>query len=1126
MSSSTYSIHPSLLDNGNGSSRDRTWPPNCELLDSAHPPPSASPFTSAHLSPYSQIPRDSVSPTLHNASTPADSLSAFSEHYPISDLSELENSDPFFGVDFNSEGGTPSFLEDQNSSDQSQPSFTEVLPSRSQDEYGRHPYPLSPDPTTPSIHTTSPRSDRKSPRAAGDTPPESIFYQPLSQAPGNAFSGFSLGQVAAQPTPQEQSSSRSSEDSLASNAAPMPSPSPRVTVSLWGKDQDAYPDHAESPTTVRAGVSTNDNFNSAPSQASSVPRDEHGIWGPDSRTGYRTGYQGWSPETRPAGEAVSINDLDARRKLAERNQQVGQWIATSEGGVAPDTPPIQPDPRAAEDDGINSREISLGHQTENKHLPGQTYYTETGGDLTQDDIDMMRQHRLWSDAPSMFPIYQEDSGRQQPESSKAAIERFEQMCQDTSSILSRAATWGTRRRSLPSDADIEGITSGSFLKRLSINRERKPSILLKELRGLVRKPSTSGVLKRNRSVQEAEVPVVAEDLDRRESQNSLAPPNRTGSWGKKPQMPSLNTALVSMATGAAAIGTSHARTSSISNATSPKSPFNLQVRNTLRRPRSKSDLPKGAKDESHPNLVGMWKKNGGPPVAQLAKGAPAAEQDDEEDEDEDFYEEGEARTGASNVIDDITPNLAGFKQYVLRMNPRLAEQNTFLVDRIAHQQIVRYKSLLNNRVKHLQHTSTRNCPCGAMCITLGGSAILLDTRGDGRGMDPLSTSYAGSDGDVTPLEGAVSAESFPSDIPMPPTNTLPAEFECQLCYQAKKFTKPSDWTKHVHEDVQPFTCTWDKCREPKLFKRKADWVRHENEGHRHLEWWRCDVDDCWHTCYRRDNFLQHLVREHKFPEPKVKTKAAIKRAGGLDPTWQKVEQCHAETKAKPQDEPCRFCGKTLPTWKKLTVHLAKHMESMSLPVLRLVARTEIEPDSIISPVQDPPPRTFPPAPAVKTERQPINSQSAGHSPMHHQPGVFAIPNNQQSPFAFQAQGTFSDPFYDPSLHGIPQPGTLNLGLHQPGMGAGFQAQGGYSSLPVTTSPFATPAGQFMTISQQSEPFPAYMNPLGLQDTSGNQIYDTSLDPVSTGGEQYTPQGSISPYARSPLPGQGGFYSHQ
>ncbi|KAI3400251.1 hypothetical protein diail_3632 [Diaporthe ilicicola] len=1102
MSSSTYSIHPSLLDSSNGS--DRTWPAvNRETVEHAHPAPSTASFVSNHLSPYSQLPKNSASPVLQDASTPADSLSAFSEHCQSSDLSELEvDADPFFGVDFNNDGGTPSFLEDQNSSEHSDSSFPRPLPSRPQYASDLHTYPLSPDPTTPSIHTTSPSSENKSPKPVGEVLPESVSLRGLSNAPGSVPSHPTLSRLATQNNPETHFTSPCGEDGIA-----MASPSPRVTVSMWGRDQDSlYPENLESPTTVRAaGLSTDDSFVQTSYQSSSAARDEHGAWVADPRTGYR----GWGPEHRPIGEAVSINEQDARRKVAERNEEVGNWIVSSDEGIPPDAPSQFPDFYDFGGESITSREIAMGHETENKPLPGQTYYTGGGGGLTQEDLDLMRQHRIWSDAPAMFHISQNESGRQQPESSKAAMEKFEQMCQDNSSILSRAATWGTRRRSLPSITDIDGITSGSFLKKLSISRERKPSVLFKEIRGFVRKSSTSQLLKRNRSVQEGVGSGDTEALDRRESQNSLAPPGRTGSWGKKQQMPSLNTALVSMAAGAATIGTSHARTSSVSNATSPKSPFNLQVRNTLRRPRSKSELPKGAKDESHPNLVGMWKKNGGPPVAQLAKPAPAADLDEDEDEDDDVYEETGINTQASNAIDDITPNVAGFRQYALMMNPRLAEHNTFLADRIAHQQVIRYKALLNHKVKHLQHISSQSCPSGTMCIALGGSANLLDTKGDGRGLDPLSNVYDGSEGDVTPLEGVVTAESFPPDIPMPPASTLPAEFECQLCYQAKKFTKPSDWTKHVHEDVQPFCCTWDRCREPKIFKRKADWVRHENEGH------------------RRDNFLQHLVREHKFQEPKMKTKAAIKRSGGQDPTWQKVEKCHAETTSRPQDEPCRFCGKSLPTWKKLTVHLAKHMENMTLPVLRLVARKELEPDTIISPVQEPPPRSFPPASSVKTEPQLFDpSPHASHSPMQHQPGVLAYPNNQHSPYAFQPQGAFPNTFYDSSMHGLHQHGAANIGLQQNAMGGSFQGQAGYQNLPATTGPFMAPAGQFMSIPQHVEPFPAFLNPLGLQDASGNQIYDTTLDPASAGGAHYTPQGSVSPYSRSPLQGQGGFYSHQ
>lgn len=143
---------------------------------------------------------------------------------------------------------------------------------------------------------------------------------------------------------------------------------------------------------------------------------------------------------------------------------------------------------------------------------------------------------------------------------------------------------------------------------------------------------------------------------------------------------------------------------------------------------------------------------------------------------------------------------------------------------------------------------------------------------------------------------------------MPPTHKFPAEFECQLCFKAKRYQKPSDWTKHVHEDVQLFTCTHDKCKEPKSFKRKAAWVLHENERHRHLEWWICQVEDCSHPCYRKDMFLQHLIREHNFPEPKQKTKAAIKKALLTEPAWIMIEKCQHETMNRPQDDLANSVG--------------------------------------------------------------------------------------------------------------------------------------------------------------------------------------------------------------------------
>lgn len=267
------------------------------------------------------------------------------------------------------------------------------------------------------------------------------------------------------------------------------------------------------------------------------------------------------------------------------------------------------------------------------------------------------------------------------------------------------------------------------------------------------------------------------------------------------------------------------------------------------------------------------------------------------------------------------------------------------------------------------------------------------------------------------------------------------------------------------------------------------------------------MEDCRHICYRRDNFLQHLVREHKYPEPKIKTKAAVKRAGAKDVTWQKVEKCHGETTSQAQDEPCRFCGKTLPNWKKLTVHLAKHMESMSLPILRLVARMDLDADTIISPVQDPPPRTFPP---VKSDSQTfsVSPSLGGRSPamptIHQRQSGLAYPVSAHPSYPHYPTSSFPN-FYDSNLSGgLQQPSGLNMGIHQPDVSSSFAGgQTGYQNLPVSTT---TGTGAYMgtnsgfnTMAQQIEPFPAYTNPLGLQNAPS---YDSAtLNVSSSGGEE-------------------------
>ncbi|CAK7568676.1 MAG: hypothetical protein SEPTF4163_006676 [Sporothrix epigloea] len=992
-----------------------------------------------------------TSPSQNIADTPAESV-AFSIHYQSSVDSEFDaytaGDDSYYSPIFGIVGGNgPSFL-DIDAFDSSDVAATaaavSLVPGDTLHTYttpepmfsDNKTYPISPD-QTPSLNVLA------SPAFTAGPAPSSVataFAQKtaacdiVSRRDLGGFDGIVTPEQLAkahathtilttttscapqlqdfddnevQPTPDATSSGGSSGQSndrssfstdgaaTTTTAPPMSNYKPQLTVSLWDRDsahqEESYLSSSDIKT-ERAGSNADD----------------------------KPTRQGVDPLSRPSAELVtSVNEDAEARKVDKQNFAVTQWL-DSANGEDPDIlgPPVGQDTAF---EGVSSRDVELGGDTKNVEQAGRSYFTGQGGPLTTTDHEIMIASGVWEDSPSVLHITQ--SVRHQPESSQAAIERFERMYHDNVSFISRAATWGTRRHSLPSIADMEGVTSGNFLKKLTISRNEIPrrTSIFDNLRTLVHKPSPSQTLKRSRGFPDGDAPpphaernTRASEEGRRDSTKStstLGLPPRTQSWGKNKQpMPSINDALVSMGSNMASIGTTHTRNGSISRPhagslslspplTSSKSPL-LKVSNSLRRPRSKSDT-KGGFDNPHPNLVRMLKKTGGLPVASLATAnvtpmipgptsapvasvpttkpvpflcptpapiqIPAAQTapvviDDEDDDDDEVFDNGDLNAETDELIHKITPDFNGFKELVLGLNPMLTDVNSYLVDRIAHQQIVRYKGLLNNRIKHLGQVMGRQCPSGALCVAQGGAAVSFASKSASRNADSHATVYDGevADNTASALVGAVNAESFPKYIPMPPTTNLPAQFECQLCFTNKRFQKPSDWTKHVHEDVQPFTCTWERCREPKIFKRKADWVRHENEGHRHLEWWTCDVEDCRHTCYRRDNFLQHLVREHKFDEPKHKTKAIIKKYGAPDPTWQRVEQCHAETTARPQDEPCRFCAKTFPSWKNLIVHLAKHMEHISLPLLRLVERKEVDADTLISPVQDPPPRTFPP----------------------------------------------------------------------------------------------------------------------------------------------------------------------
>lgn len=817
---------------------------------------------------------------------------------------------------------------------------------------------------------------------------------------------------------------------------------------------------------------------------------------------------GLEPSRRTEDAVPSVKDLEHNRERHEKDAEVESWLATSDAGSEPEDQALPHTTRQRSSSG-RRRAPTTGVQTDvlgrvysDKGIPGpgvlvevetdDEYFDDTASvassvlqNITNDALEVY--HRLSpklsphalapveSPEQSSFPTLDNEiplelqeplprqfyrrgpigtgagNNKEQPDSSNAAAYKFNQDAAKWETA-SRAATWGTRRRL--SESEVNSIVDGSQVRHLSLSkrgRERGNSILNKA-RGLLPRRSSSNI-----KAEPADTEKVPAQLGGHAHRSSIGTTklNQRKTSFTKPRSPQLDTgsALMAMTGQLAAIG----RSSTMSQ--DPDLSKSSRPLQSLRKQRSKSDV---TKKSSTPGLAELMTRHGGPPIptlaspmheretilaAQVIDNEDVAGDDDEDDQTDEVAIQMELEIRA----DEITPNLEGFKDHARKLNPRL---EPFLIDRIGQEQVRRYKRLVETKIKHMQSVQhSKKCGSGKFCFDLGGEAVLLAPRVSSKDPEATLTQFQvnkSGDNEIDEsgfTEGIVTPALFPPGIPLPPVKRLPAEFECQLCFRVKKFSKPSDWTKHVHEDIQPFSCTFPNCTESKSFKRKADWVRHENERHRHLEWWKCSHQECSHICYRKDNFVQHLVREHKMTEPKMKGRGsgssknkaingASWQAGQEDSElWRLVDACRFETTNKARDERCRFCGNICSSYKKLSVHMGKHMEQIAMPVLELVRMRQVGPDTIISPIE---------------QVQPISSFASIPANMNGGDSNNLSPYPTSAVSAYQASSAGQSPA---SIHGRVQNGTFNFdqGYYSPhSMGPGVQAQmvpGPYSGSP-------------------------------------------------------------------------------
>ncbi|KAJ5752401.1 hypothetical protein N7520_009318 [Penicillium odoratum] len=844
----------------------------------------------------------------------------------------------------------------------------------------------------------------------------------------------------------------------------------------------------------------------------SVARTNNGQW----IRSPTTGHIGLEPSSRGDEYVQSPNDLKTQRERDQKNQNITIWLSANAeaGGDQPPTRQRKHTSNRLRARSTGDRPLHLQQQDYfNLKLPDDNY-TPGPGVLVRESEGSDDDASVESDgsAPGSPPADLNDPGRyntalegfaslelteptegfclypwqdhscdstprkeaMQPGSSTAAMVEFEKRAKDVETA------------SLAATVDNNSLFHvRSAFTELSISAEPKR----KEGRSLFSKRSflqASSLLKR----QASDLTTATANVG---TQNSSGVPQRKESHSHRHRLslstrhqrsPSLTDALMSMTGQISAIGGNNAV-----HAVSPNAEVDVKSHAAKARGRSRSEVPRPVT----PGLMSLMTGHGGPPVANFLSSprssaenelVRAAAQDvghlavKDEDDDEDHMD-----TDVNGFVMKFppvshlpVPTFQGFKQQIMDLNPLL---EPVLIERFAREQVWRYENLVKLQQTHLDEIVNGTCQSGKFCVAQGGEAAFIDQNKPsaeaGQTQFRVTNSSNCHESPCVGTESSLASAQFPPGVPIPPVNRLPAEFECTICNSVKKFQKPSDWSKHVQEDLQPFTCSFPDCNEPKSFKRKADWVRHENEKHRHLEWWTCAI--CGHTCHRKDNFVQHLVREHKMIDPKVKKGKGVEGQASRDRLAKLLDECRHETELTAESEPCRFCGNILGNWKKLQAHLGKHMEQLAMPVLELAKQSTATP-SLPAGVSA---ETYPPLSA------PFHGQDAGV-------------NRATLPTQYVKAGPVNPIPYAMSLLDYSSISGTVLSTEPEPIAESFYGQ---VKLPSQTH----------LPHQNSVTYPPY-NPTHLTETETNASYSSSLYPAQASYPPYQHMAPTSPYSNS------------
>ena len=159
--------------------------------------------------------------------------------------------------------------------------------------------------------------------------------------------------------------------------------------------------------------------------------------------------------------------------------------------------------------------------------------------------------------------------------------------------------------------------------------------------------------------------------------------------------------------------------------------------------------------------------------------------------------------------------------------------------------------------------------------------------------------------------GSVQKARMPS---MPQAARKQQPFECPHCRTIECVRDTNSWIKHVYKDLQPYMCTFEKCKTAhEMYEGQRQWFNHEIQQHRRS--WSCN-GHCDSKFISGETLISHIK---KF-SPDLYSDAQLST---LIDIWASPMDVHAESL-------CPLCGQGATGTVQTQRHLGRHLEEIAL----------------------------------------------------------------------------------------------------------------------------------------------------------------------------------------------------